>query len=85
MISPQISYLLVTGIMGGMKQYSAIIGLFGDTMGHDYDVGTIVGYIYQYLDSSYTGYAFAASLILFAIIMIITAINLRVSNKRVSY
>ena len=85
LISPQISYLLVTGIMGGMKQYTAVVGIFGDTMGTQYDMGTMVGYIYQYVDNGYTGYAFAGSLILFAIIMVITAINMRLNNKRVTY
>ena len=85
LISPQISYLLVTGIMGGMKQYTAVVGIFGETMGLKYDMGTMVGYIYQYVDNGYTGYAFAGSLILFAIIMVITAINMRVSSKKITY
>lgn len=85
LISPMISYLLVTGIMGGMKQYSAIVGLFGEQMGSDYDMGTMVGYIYRYISDGYTGYAFAGSLLLFAIIMVITAINTQVSKKRVTY
>ena len=85
LISPQISYLLVTGIMGGMKQYTAVVGIFGDTMGSQYDMGTMVGYIYQYVDNGFTGYAFAGSLILFAIIMVITAINMRVSRRRITY
>ncbi len=85
LISPMISYLLVTGIMGGMKQYSAIVGLFGEQMGIDYDMGTMVGYIYRYIADGYTGYAFAGSLLLFAIIMVITAINTQVSKKRVTY
>ncbi len=85
MISPMISYLLITGLMGGMKQYSSIVGLFGADMGIDYDMGTMVGYIYQYVENGYTGYAFAGSLILFAIIMAFTAVNLRVSKKRVHY
>lgn len=85
LISPMISYLLVTGIMGGMKQYSAIVGLFGEQMGIDYDMGTMVGYIYRYISDGYTGYAFAGSLLLFAIIMFITAINTQVSKKRVTY
>lgn len=85
LISPMISYLLVTGIMGGMKQYSAIVGLFGEQMGIDYDMGTMVGYIYRYISDGYTGYAFAGSLLLFAIIMVITAINTQVSKKRVTY
>lgn len=85
LISPQISYLLVTGIMGGMKQYTAVVGIFGASMGDSYDMGTMVGYIYQYINNGYTGYAFAGSLILFAIIMIITAINMRMTRKSVTY
>ena len=85
LISPMISYLLITGLMGGMKQYSAIVGIFGEQMGIDYDMGTMVGYIYQYIENGYTGYAFAGSLLLFAIIMVFTAINLYVSKKRVHY
>lgn len=85
MISPMISYLLVTGIMGGMKQYTAIVGLFGEQMGINYDMGTMVGYIYQFKDNGYMGYAYAGSLILFAIIMIFTVINRYVSRKKVSY
>ncbi len=85
LISPMISYLLITGLMGGMKQYSSIVGIFGQDMGRDYDMGTMVGYIYQYIYNNGTGYAFAGSLLLFAIIMVFTAINLYVSKKRVHY
>ncbi len=85
MIMPQISYLLVTGIMGGMKQYSAIVGLFGVTMGQDYDMGTMVGYLYNYIELGQTGYAFAGSLILFVIIMIITYFNNKITKKRTTY
>lgn len=85
MISPMLSYLFITGIMGGMKAYSSIVGLFGVEMGKNYNMGTIVGYIYQYIDSGDTGFAFAGSLLLFFIIMLITAITNRVSKKRVTY
>lgn len=85
LISPMISYLLVTGIMGGMKQYSAIVGLFGDQMGFNYDMGTMVGYIYSYIENGRTGYAFAGSVLLFIVIMIITLINTQISKKRVTY
>ncbi len=84
MIMPQISYLLVTGIMGGMKQYSAIIGIFGEKMGQDYDMGTMVGYLYNYIELGQTGYAFAGSLLLFVIIMIITLINNMITKKSTS-
>lgn len=85
MISPMISYLIVTGIMGGMKQYTAVVGIFGEQMGIDYDMGTVVGYIYQYIDKGMTGYAFAGSLLLFFIIMVFTGINRFVSKKRVKF
>ena len=85
MVSPQISYLLVTGIMGGMKQYSAVVGIFGDKMGFNYDMGTMVGYIYNYISSDKTGYAFAGSLLLFVIIMIITFFNNMITKKRTTF
>ena len=85
MISPMISYLIVTGIMGGMKQYTAVVGIFSEQMGIDYDMGTVVGYIYQYIDKGMTGYAFAGSLLLFFIIMIFTGINRFVSKTRVQF
>ena len=85
MISPMISYLIVTGIMGGMKQYTAVVGIFSEQMGIDYDMGTVVGYIYQYIDKGMTGYALAGSLLLFFIIMIFTGINRFVSKKRVKF
>lgn len=85
LISPMLSYLLVTGIMGGMKQYSAVVGIFGQDMGGSYKVGTMVGYIYYFIETGYTGYAAAGALMLFAIIMVFTAINLYLSKKRVHY
>lgn len=87
LISPMLSYLLVTGIMGGLKSYSAIVGIFGENMGPvgDYEMGTMVGYIYSMIGNGQTGYAAAGSLILFAIIMVFTAINLYVSKKKVHY
>lgn len=84
LISPMLSYLLITGIMGGMKQYSAVVGIFGADMDNG-AMGTMVGYIYGYIGNDDMGYAYAGALILFAIIMVITVINLRVSKKRVTY
>ena len=85
MISPMLSYLLVTGIMGGMKVYTAVVGIFGEQMGLEYEVGTMVGYMYNYIENGEIGYAAAGSLMLFAIIMVITVINLQISKKRVHY
>ena len=87
LVSPTLSYLLITGLMGGMKSYSSVVGLFGEFMGptSDYPMGTMVGYIYACIGEGKLGYAAAGSLILFAIIMVFTAINLWISKKKVHY
>ena len=54
----------------------------------DYFLNTLVGYIYDMLyDNSggYPSYASAAAIILFAIVLTITCINLLVSRKHVHY
>ena len=71
--------------MGGLKSYSAIVGIFGDSMQGSYEMGTMVGYIYACITKGGTGYAAAGSLILFGIIMFFTGINMYVSKKKVHY
>ena len=87
LISPMLSYLITTGLMGALKSYSSIVGIFGASMGpnNNYEMGTMVGYIYSMIDNNQIGYAAAGSIILFLIIMVFTAINLQVSKKRVHY
>ena len=84
-----IAYVVITGFIGGFKEYSSIVGVFGEFMGPQVgSVGsmiTIVGLIYKVLPDTKYGYASAAALVLFAIIMVITLINLQVSKKRVHY
>lgn len=89
LLSPMIAYVVITGFIGGFKEYSSIVGVFGEVMGPQVgSVGsmiTIVGLIYKVLPDTKYGYASAAALVLFAIIMVITLINLQVSKKRVHY
>lgn len=87
LISPMISYLIITGLMGALKSYSSIVGIFGSAMGpqSDYEMGTMVGYIYSMIENNQTGYAAAGSIILFLIIMVFTAINTQVSKTKVHY
>ena len=89
LLSPMIAYVVITGFIGGLKEYSSIVGVFGEFMGPQVgSVGsmiTIVGLIYKVLPDTKYGYASAAALVLFAIIMVITLINLQVSKKRVHY
>ena len=83
-----IAYVFITGFIGGFKEYSSIVGIFGEKMGPVGDAGrlnTMVGYIYDSLPMMNYGQASAAALILFAIIFVVTMINLQVSKKRVHY
>ena len=88
LLSPMIAYVVITGFIGGFKEYSSIVGIFGETMGPVHDarrLNTMVGFIYDSLGTSSHGTASAAALILFAIILVVTMINLQVSKKRVHF
>ena len=88
LLSPMIAYVVITGFIGGFKEYSSIVGIFGETMGPPDDSGrlnTMVGFIYDSLESNSQGRASAAALILFAIILVVTMINSAVSKKSVHY
>ena len=88
LLSPMLAYVIITGFIGGFKEYTSIVGIFGENMGPADDAGrlnTMVGFIYDALESNSQGRASAAALILFAIILVVTLINLQVSKKRVHY
>lgn len=88
LLSPMIAYVVITGFIGGFKEYSSIVGIYGATMGPVGDskkLNTMVGFIYDALADSNYGRASAAALILFGIILVITLINLWVSKKKVHY
>lgn len=87
LLSPMIVYVVITGFIGGFKEYSSIVGIFGEGMGPagNKSLMTMVGYVYDALSSDSYGTASAASLILFGIILVVTLINLYVSSKKVHY
>ena len=88
LLSPMLAYVIITGFIGGFKEYTSIVGIFGETMGPADAAGrlnTMVGFIYDALKTNSQGRASAAALILFAIILVVTLINLQVSKKRVHY
>ncbi len=88
LLSPMIAYVIITGFMGGFKEYSSIIGVFGENMGPaggKERLNTMVGYVYAQISQDNYGKASAAALILFAIILVVTLINLYVSKKKVHY
>ena len=87
LLSPMLAYVIITSFIGGFKEYSSVVGIFGEGMGpgDNGQMNTIVGYVYKMLPKSQLGNASAASLILFGIILIVTAINGYVSKKSVHY
>ena len=87
MISPTVFYLVITGFIGAFKAYSDAVALFGTNL-NAAEMNTIVGYIYDMLygdSGGYPSYASAAAILLFAIVLTITCINLLVSRKHVHY
>ena len=87
MISPMIFYLVITGFIGAFKAYSDAVALFSTDL-NAAGMNTIVGYIYDMLygnSGGYPSFASAAAILLFAIVLTITCINLMISKKHVHY
>lgn len=83
MIAPSISYLVITGFIGAFKAYSDEVAIFGTNL-NAAGMNTMVGFVYDMLygeGGGYPSYASAAALILFAIILTITVINLLITRK----
>ena len=86
MISPMIFYLVITGFIGAFKAYSDAVALFGTDL-NAAGMNTIVGYVYDMLygdSGGFPSYA-SAAIVLFAIVLTITCVNLLVSRKHVHY
>ena len=90
LLSPMITYVVITGFIGGFKEYTSIVGIFGEGMQPPgASVGTprlqtMVGYIYDKLGNS-EGTASAAAIILFLLIFAVTLVNLKISKKNTHY
>lgn len=87
LISPTLFYLVITGFIGAFKAYSDAVALFGTDL-NAAEMNTIVGYVYDMLygnSGGYPSYASAAAILLFAIVLTITCINLLISKKHVYY
>ncbi|MEI3059091.1 MAG: sugar ABC transporter permease [Oscillospiraceae bacterium] len=87
MISPILFYLVITGFIGAFKAYGDAVALFGVDL-NAADMNTIVGYVYDMLygeGGGYPSYASAAAIILFAIVLTVTCVNLLVSRRHVHY
>ncbi len=91
LLSPMIAYVVITGFIGGFKEYTSIIGIFGEGMqppgagAGTPRLQTMVGYIYDALGTNSQGTASAAAIILFLLIFAVTLVNLYVSKKKTHY
>ena len=80
-------FIVAYALIISEKVHRTIVGIFGANMGPngDFEMGTMVGYIYKLIENNQIAYAAAGSLILFAIILVVTIINNVVSKKTVHY
>ncbi len=89
LISPMIFYIIVTSLIGAFKTYTSVVAIFGDIgqpPSANYTLKTIVFYIYDYIYSGENlSLAAAASIILFAIILVLTLVQMQVGKRRVHY
>ena len=85
---------MITSFIGAFKMYAGVRAVYLD--GQTYYFGgskgiewiTVVGYLYKdmkVVNPSHPGFAAAGSIVLLAVIMIITAAQFAVSKRRVHY
>ena len=78
LMTPTLFYLLITGIIGGLQSYADAQVFAAGSNGAQ----TIVWFIWQYgINTGKQGLASAASLVLAAVIMLITFVQFKFSNK----
>ena len=83
MISPSLFYLVITGFIGAFKAYSDEVALFGTNL-NAAGMNTIVGYVYDMLygdSGGFPSFASAAAIILVAIGLTITCINMLIRKN----
>lgn len=93
LLSPTTFYVFITSVITAFKAYSQVVALFPDNFGPAGDNSkmmiTIVGYIIDslgdYLSEGAVSLASAAAVLLMFIIMILTAVQFRLSKKWVHY
>lgn len=93
LLSPTTLYVYITSSITAFKAYAAVVALFGDQYGPAGDNSkmmiTLVGYIMDqlgdYLDPGAVSMASAAAVILLLMIMVLTAIQMKLTDRRVYY
>jgi multiple sugar transport system permease protein len=90
LLSPFILYISITSMIGALKAYRTVIGLFGTRLGaQPNSMITIVAFVYEYrskyYEISHMSYAASAAIILFFITVVFSLIQGAISRKRVHY
>lgn len=87
LLNPTIVFLTVIGTINGIQIFTQVLNMSYQGMGGPLDATkSLVLFIYnQAFQSFKMGYASAGTVVLFAIILIITVIQLKVTTRRVEY
>jgi multiple sugar transport system permease protein len=87
LLNPTIVFLTVIGTINGIQVFTQVLNMSYQGMGGPLDsTKSLVLFIYnQAFQSFKMGYASAVTVVLFAIILIITVIQLKVTTRRVEY
>ncbi len=86
-VSPTTFYLLITGLIGALQEFTRSQIISGNSAGPNNDGLTIVFYVYRraFDYNNQMGQAAAAALILAVLIVAVSGVNFVVSKKWVSY
>ncbi|MGF7060683.1 carbohydrate ABC transporter permease [Brassicibacter mesophilus] len=86
LLSPTIFFVTITSLIGAFKVFSEVYALFNKMPGPVNSCLTMVYYIYDKLANQFSyGIASTASVVLFAIILVVTLIQLYIGKKMVHY
>ncbi len=87
LLTPQIFFVLVISLIGSFKVFTEIFVLFSGGSGPLRSAETLVPYIMRqgFFSTPHLGRAAAASVVLFAIIFLVTLVQLKITQKKVHY
>lgn len=86
MLTPTIFFTMITGIIGGFQVFDVIFMMIGKTNPAYESTKTVVMLFYRTaFDYGYKGYAAAISILIFVIIMLVTAVQMWGQKKWVNY
>ena len=86
MLTPTIFFVMITSIISGFQVFDVVYMMIGKTNPAYASTQTVVMLFYrQAFDYGYKGYAAAISILIFAVIMLVTVVQLWGQKKWVNY